>query len=100
MKIKITSLQEYTHVFREWLKEVGLYSDFCMNLLYSRSCPLTLSEYIGSLWDAPAAYSCLYDMAVSGAFVFSNSITRSCAVWFAARDSWNSYLRNNYTIFN
>lgn len=90
----------YTKVLRAWLKEVGLYSDFCMNLLYSRSCPLTLSEYIGSLWDAPAAYSCLYGMAVSGAFVFSNSITRSCAVWFAARDSWNSYLRNNYTIFN
>lgn len=99
MKTKITNSQEYTHVFREWLKDNGLYSDFCMNLLYSRSSPLTLSEYIGYLWDAPST-SCLYDMAVSGAFVFIKSITRSCAVWYAVRDSWNSYLRNNYTIFN
>lgn len=99
MKTKITNSQEYTRVFREWLKEVDLYSDFCMNLLYSRSHPLTLSEYIDYLWDAPAT-SCLYDMAISGSFVFSKSITRSSAVWFAARDSWNSYLRSNYTIFN
>lgn len=79
MKTKITNSQEYTRVFREWLKEVDLYSDFCMNLLYSRSHPLTLSEYIDYLWDAPAT-SCLYDMAISGAFVFSKSITRSSAV--------------------
>lgn len=97
MKTKIANSLECTHAFREWLKDNGMYVDFCMNLFHANS--MTLSEYVYALWSAPSTF-CILDMMVSGAFVFSEASYRSSAVWYAASASWNSYLSINYTISN
>ena len=70
MKTKIANSSECTHVFREWLKDNGMYVDFCMNLFHANS--MTLSEYVYALWSAPSTF-CILDTMVSGAFVFSEA---------------------------
>lgn len=97
MGMVIDNADLYTKVLRAWLKDNGLYGDFCMNLFHANS--MTLSEYVYALWSAPSTF-CILDMMVSGAFVFSEASYRSSAVWYAASASWNSYLSINYTISN
>lgn len=96
MGMVIDSADLYTKVLRDWLKDNGLYGDFCMNLLLCQG--KTMSEFVVGLWRSKSRVQ--EEKILWWSFTFSSAPYCAAEVWFDCAAAWDAYVDRNFTIVN
>ena len=95
MGMVIDNADLYTKVLRAWLKDNGLYGDFCINLLLWHG--KTLSEFVVGLWQFKSRAQ---KKGLWSSFIFHRAPYCAGEVWYDCAAAWDAYVDRNFTIVN